>query len=79
MRTETAIERARIAVDYYGLDLDLDYFVLENEEYALLNKLQKVTGYDGRNYLGRSKQRQFWYYLQWGWKKYQEQLRKGAH
>lgn len=79
MKTTTAIERAKIAEYNYGIDLTKDYFELDGNELTMLDRCYRATGYNGNNNQGRSRQRQFWYYLQWGWKKYQEQLRKGAH
>lgn len=47
-----------------GLDITKDYFSLTFAEIAKVEELRKAFKYSGRNYLGRSKTRQFWYAIQ---------------
>lgn len=53
----------RAAIDA-GLDVTKDYFSLSSSDIAKVEELRKVFKYSGRNYLGRSKTRQFWYAIQ---------------
>jgi len=47
-----------------GLDLEKDFFTLSYSEIDKVDEIRKLCGYDGKNYLGRSKARQFWYAAQ---------------
>lgn len=58
--------RRWIAEEFFKLDTDKDYFELSTADLVKLKTFAKCCGYNGRNYLGRSKTRQFWYHLQKG-------------
>ena len=49
-----------------GLDLTKDYFSLSSYEISIVDTIRKSFNYSGRNYLGRSRSRQFWYAAQSG-------------
>lgn len=57
-----AIKEARI-------DLEKDFFELTNSEISKVDDIRKSFRYSGRNNLGRSACRQFWYAAQHGNKK----------
>lgn len=47
-----------------GLDINKDFFELSGLELSLLDNVRKSFKFSGKNYLGRSKCRQFWYAIQ---------------
>ncbi len=47
-----------------GLDLSKDFFELDFSQVAKVDEIRKLCRYDGTNYLGRSRCRQFWYAAQ---------------
>lgn len=49
-----------------GLDLTKDYFSLSSYDISIVDTIRKSFNYSGRNYLGRSRSRQFWYAAQAG-------------
>lgn len=53
----------RAAIDA-GLDVTKDYFSLSSSEISKVDEIRRAFRYSGRNYLGRSKTRQFWYAIQ---------------
>ena len=61
MKRNDLFKRAAIEA---GLDVTKDYFSLSSSDIAKVEELRKVFKYSGRNYLGRSKTRQFWYAIQ---------------
>lgn len=54
------------AVKAAGIDLNKDYFSLSFNEIDKIEEIRRVFGYSGKNYLGRSKTRQFYYAAQKG-------------
>lgn len=54
------------AIKNAGLDLTKDYFSLSSYEISIVDTIRKSFNYSGRNYLGRSRSRQFWYAAQAG-------------
>lgn len=50
----------------YGIDLKKDFFSLTDSEINCIDDIRRGFKYSGRNYLGRSKVRQFWYAAQRG-------------
>lgn len=54
----------RNAVIAEGINPNKDFYELSPLELSKVDDIRKSFGYDGRNYLGRSKVRQFWYSLQ---------------
>lgn len=64
MKSDIGFLRACVAVQYFKLDLSKDYFTLDGAEINRLEQLRKVCNFRGDNYQGRSRLRQFWYYLQ---------------
>lgn len=54
----------RAAAVAAGLDTTKDFFALSFAEIDKLNEIRKSFEYSGRNYLGRSRCRQFWYAIQ---------------
>ena len=49
-----------------GIDISKDFFALSFSEIDKVDKIRRMFGYDGKNYLGRSKARQFYYAAQKG-------------
>ena len=47
-----------------GINLDMDYFQLSGTELTIVEEVRKSFRYSGKNYLGRSKTRQFYYAAQ---------------
>lgn len=70
-----AYQRVAIAKEYYGFDLRKDYFELLPIEDAQLGNFRTVCNFRGKNNLGRSANRQFWYYLQKEFRR-QEELKE---
>ena len=68
MKTSVAIRRTAFAksIKDNGIDLNKDFFSLSFEEISKVDDIRKSFGYDGKNYLGRSRVRQFWYSAQKG-------------
>lgn len=54
------------AVKAAGIDLNKDYFSLSFSEINKIDEIRRAFGYSGKNYLGRSKARQFYYAAQKG-------------
>lgn len=46
------------------LDITKDYFSLTFSEIAKVDEIRKAFRYSGKNSMGRSKTRQFWYAIQ---------------
>ena len=68
MKTSVAIRRTAFAkaIKDNGIDLNKDFLSLSFEEISKVDDIRKSFGFDGSNYLGRSKARQFWYSAQKG-------------
>lgn len=68
MKTNVAIRRTAFAnaLINEGIDISKDFFSLSFSEIDKVDKIRRMFGYDGRNYLGRSKARQFYYDAQKG-------------
>lgn len=49
-----------------GIDLDKDFFTLTSSEVSTVDEVRRAFRYSGKNYLGRSKARQFYYAAQKG-------------
>lgn len=47
-----------------GLDTTKNFFALSFAEIDKVDEIRKSFNYSGRNYLGRSRCRQFWYAIQ---------------
>ena len=63
--TVAARRRAfRAAVVAAGLNPETDFFALDFSEIAKVDEIRKSFNFSGRNYLGRSRCRQFWYAVQ---------------
>ena len=54
----------RAAIIAAGIDIEKDFFALSFSEIDKVDEIRRVFGYDGRNYLGRSRCRQFYYSAQ---------------
>lgn len=54
----------RAAAIAAGLDTNKDFFALTFGEISTLDTIRKSFNYSGKNYLGRSRCRQFWYAIQ---------------
>lgn len=54
------------AIKNAGLDLTKDFFSLSSYEISIVDTIRKSFNYSVRNYLGRSRSRQFWYAAQAG-------------
>lgn len=68
MKTSVAIRRTAFAkaIINEGIDINKDFYSLSFEEISKVDEIRKSFGFDGSNYLGRSKVRQFWYSAQKG-------------
>jgi len=68
MKTSVAIRRTAFAkaIKDNGIDINKDFYSLSFEEISKVDEIRKSLGYDGSNYLGRSRVRQFWYSAQKG-------------
>ena len=47
-----------------GIDLDKDFFALDFSQIHTVDEIRKSFNYSGKNYLGRSPARQFYYSAQ---------------
>ena len=47
-----------------GLDIEKDFFTLSFSEVEKVDEIRRAFGYSGRNQMGRSPARQFWYSAQ---------------
>lgn len=47
-----------------GLDVEKDFFSLSCSEVSKVDEIRRMFKYSGRNYIGRSPARQFWYAIQ---------------
>lgn len=54
----------RNAIISAGIDIKKDFFALSFSDIDKIDQIRKTFGYDGSNYLGRSKARQFYYSAQ---------------
>ena len=54
------------AVRNAGIDINKDFFALCSDDVRKVEELRKAFKFSGKNYLGRSKVRQFWYACQRG-------------
>ncbi len=54
------------AVKGAGIDIKKDFFVLSSDDVRKVEEIRKSFRYSGKNYLGRSRVRQFWYACQKG-------------
>ena len=52
------------AITAAGIDLQKDFFSLDMAQISKIDEIRRLFGYDGTNYLGRSKARQFYYSAQ---------------
>lgn len=52
------------AIKAAGIDLNKDFFSLDFSEISKIDEIRKTFRYDGKNYSGRSKARQFYYAAQ---------------
>lgn len=68
MKTSVTIRRTAFAkaIKDNGIDINKDFYSLSFEEISKVDEIRKSFGYDGSNYLGRSRVRQFWYSAQKG-------------
>lgn len=68
MKTSVSIRRTAFAnaIISKGIDISKDFYELSFEEISQVDEIRKSFGFDGSNYLGRSKARQFWYSAQKG-------------
>ena len=54
------------AVKVAGIDIEKDFFALSSDDVRKVEEIRKAFRYSGKNYLGRSRVRQFWYACQKG-------------
>ena len=54
----------RDAIQNAGIDLEKNFFSLSFSDISKLEEIRKSFGYDGKNNLGRSRARQFYYSAQ---------------
>lgn len=54
----------RASLEAAGLDVNRDFFTLDGAEISKVDAIRKSFNYSGKNYLGRSRCRQFWYAAQ---------------
>ena len=52
------------AVKNAGIDLEKDFFQLSGSEITKVDEIRRAFKYSGKNYLGRSRVRQFYYAAQ---------------
>lgn len=66
MQSKVNARRAAFAaaIKAAGIDLNKDFFALDFSEISKVDEIRKTFRYDGKNYLGRSRARQFYYAAQ---------------
>ena len=66
MQSKVNARRAAFAaaIKAAGIDLNKDFFALDFSEISKIDEIRKTFRYDGKNYLGRSRARQFYYAAQ---------------
>lgn len=66
MQSKVNARRAAFAaaIKAAGIDLNKDFFALDFSEISKIDEIRKTFNYSGKNYLGRSRARQFYYAAQ---------------
>ena len=59
-------QAAAITLKAYGINLEKDFFELRSDEITTVDNVRKSMKFSGRNSVGRSRARQFYYFAQSG-------------
>ncbi len=54
------------AIKAAGIDLEKDFFTLSSSDISKVDEIRRTFKYSGKNYIGRSPARQFYYAAQRG-------------